>query len=157
VSSVAGNHQSSVRAVAWAEIVLSLVPATIIWAMFTPAMVIMGSKELQRASSPVSAKLFLPLILFGGLAGLSALWFLVLPVALGKRRVSRCGAWSVLGLALGLVGAGTFLARMVSDPKFPSQGAGLWFLAYVAVSAIVVACHRLLERAQSGDASTCAS
>jgi len=145
--STVGTEPMSDRAIAWAELILSVLPATVTWAMFTPAMVIVGAKSLNSASVPFLEGLRLPLVLAGGFAGLLTLWSLVLPVAVGRHTASRLGSWRVLGLVLGLVACAAFMAGILNDPMLPSYSAGQWLIVYVAVSPVAVACHRVAAAA----------
>lgn len=130
------------RQVAWIEIVAGVLPPTIVWAMFVPAMVFV----LAKLQSTVSTVAF-AILLIGGGAGLFALWSLLLPVALGRQRSDEPPAgWQGPAIAGGLLATTVCLVAAFAQ-RDNIHGPIPWLIALAAAAPAVVALRLLFRRA----------
>ena len=130
------------RQLAWIEIVLGVLPPTIVWALFVPAMLVIIAKFQSTASTTALA-----ILLIGGGAGLFALWSRLLPIALGKERTSAATAgWRVAAIAGGLLASAVCLIAAFGQ-RDNVHGPGPWLIALVALAPAAVAVRLLLRRA----------
>jgi hypothetical protein len=118
------------RLVAWAELLLSVVPASVF-------LVFMAAWLGQQAG--VLLLVYSPLFV-GGLAGIVALWAALLPRALGHQPSEQMSCRHFVSLATGVLVALFVLGLLTNAPDWSKPDHyGLWI--YLIASPVLVAVH----------------